>query len=231
MSSSSVESTTGLPAPDAPAPADALSSGNAYLTLRHLFPAPATDIVLTVQDTQGGEWNYTADDLERASARLAHLLSGLDLKSPSRLLLMLPPSPEALMLLLGALRAGVAVQPLPMDLSEEALSQIISRDQPEILVCEARRFTPLSRWSFRLGVRHVFTLTPDREGTLLARAAPQSEAPWTASVTERAVAMWLDAEKGVPRALSHAQLNDIVQVLHRYANWPHVTSHIATTPS
>lgn len=195
-------------------------SANAYLALWQRHSASPSDIVLHTTDATGHRLDYTADDLERGSARMAHLLSGLELKPDARLLVMLPPSPEALMLVLAALRAGVAVQPLAADLPQTTLGDILARDHPEVLVCEARRFTPLSRLGFRLGVRHVFTLTPDREGTLLARATPQQETPWSAAVDGKATALWLHAEQQAPQAVPHSALDTIVGLLHRYAVWP-----------
>src|SRR5690606_39368942 len=55
---------------------------------------------------------YTWDDIDRATACLANLLASLDLPAGARVAVQVEKSPEALLLYLATLRAGLVYLPL-----------------------------------------------------------------------------------------------------------------------
>lgn len=120
---------------------------------------------------------YSWRDLHFASARLAGWLASLELprdpdSSAARVAVQVEKSPEALMLYLAALRAGLVYVPLNTAYQRAEVEYFLNDAQPAVVVCtpaRAREIEPLARAA---GVQHVLTLGERRDGTLLAAAAP-----------------------------------------------------------
>jgi malonyl-CoA/methylmalonyl-CoA synthetase len=123
---------------------------------------------------------YSWRDLHFASARLAGWLASLELPrdpdgSAARVAVQVEKSPEALMLYLAALRAGLVYVPLNTAYQRAEVEYFLNDAQPAVVVCtpaRAREIEPLARAA---GVQHVLTLGERRDGTLLAAAAPFSD--------------------------------------------------------
>lgn len=146
-----------------------------YDALRSAYAADPDGPALVAPDGSVYAWR----DLERGSAMMANLLQGLRLPAPSSVVAQVAPSAEAVMLHLAAVRAGWALLPLPLDAEPAEVERAIATARPAVVVCDPERFGRVSKRAFCAGTRAVFTLGPDRTGTLLDRAAhqPDTRAP------------------------------------------------------
>lgn len=145
-------------------------NANLYALIEAGFPADRhTPCLITAQGA-----NYSWDDLHQASGKIAHLLSSLQLPKGSRILAHIEKSPEALLLYLASLRAGLIFIPMNTAYQSSELRYFIGDAQPAVIVCSPRNFGWLSQLGFELGCAHVFTLddTLPNEGSLLQRATP-----------------------------------------------------------
>ncbi len=153
---------------------------NVFAALQAAYPADRSRVAI---ETDTGLL-YTWQDIERATAMLANLLTSLDLHG--RTLddgTYLPPvvaahtdkSVEALLLYLATLRAGMVYLPLNPAYRQAEMDYFLGDAQPAVVVCAPGDFQWLSRVAFQKRVRHVFTLGTDRTGTLLDRASFMSD--------------------------------------------------------
>jgi malonyl-CoA/methylmalonyl-CoA synthetase len=150
-----------------------MKNENLYALIESRLPRDLASPCIETHDGLVYSWR----DLHFASARLAGWLASLDLPrdadgSAARVAVQVEKSPEALMLYLAALRAGLAYVPLNTAYQRGEIEYFLSDAQPAVVVCtpaRAREIEPLARAA---GVRHVLTLGERRDGTLLAAAAP-----------------------------------------------------------
>lgn len=198
---------------------DTASVTNLYAALRAGFPA---DLDTPAIETDEG-LVYTWRDLERGSAMIANLLAGLDLPPASRVVVQVDKSVEALMLYLGTLRAGHVYVPLNTAYPAAEVEYFIDDAEPAVVVCAPQRFGWVSALAFRRGARAVFTLGADRSGTLLDRAAHQSDQQSPAAVGAQALASIIYTSGTTGRSkgamLTHGNLLANAEVLRRYWDW------------
>ena len=118
---------------------------------------------------------YSWRDLLYASARLAGWLESLRLAAadglPPRVAAQVEKSPEALMLYLATLRAGLAFVPLNPAYRLEEVGYFLRDAQPAVFVCTPQRAAELEPLARSTGVAHLMTLGERRDGSLLAAAA------------------------------------------------------------
>ncbi len=154
-----------------------MNNDNLYALIESRLPR---DLAAPCIETHDG-LVYSWRDLHFASARLAGWLASLELPgdadgAPARVLVQVEKSPEALMLYLAALRAGLVYVPLNTAYQRAEVEYFLNDARPAVVVCtpaRAREIEPLARAA---GVRHVLTLGERRDGTLLAAAAPFPDA-------------------------------------------------------
>jgi malonyl-CoA/methylmalonyl-CoA synthetase len=127
----------------------------------------------------GLSWTYA--DLAALSTCYASALVELGVKPGDRIAAQVEKSPEALMLYLGALRAGAAFLPLNTAYTDAELAYFLGDAEPTILVCDPTRRDGLAALAARANVRSVVTLGADGQGSLPDRSeacAPDfSDAP------------------------------------------------------
>jgi malonyl-CoA/methylmalonyl-CoA synthetase len=137
-------------------------------------------------------------------------------------------SVEALMLYLGALRAGLVTVPLNTAYQAEEIEYFIADAVPSIAVCSPGNFSWLSKLAFQRGTQAVFTLGDDRSGSLLERAAHCSDEFETVDLDdfELAAILYTSGTTGRSKGamLSHVNLASNAAVLRevwgwRYAGW------------
>lgn len=139
---------------------------NLYTRLAAGFPKDRS--ACAIETEEGGLFSF--DDLERASAKLAHLLTDAGLKPGDRVAVQVEKSAEALLLYLATIRAGLVYLPLNTAYREAELTYFLGDASPAVLVCDPKDFAWLSRIAFRCGAKQVFTLSDARTGSLLERA-------------------------------------------------------------
>ena len=148
-----------------------MTQANLFSALRAAFPDDLNAIA--VQTDEGLEYSWL--DLERSTAMVANLLQSLNLPEGSRVAVQVEKSVEALVLYLATLRAGFVFLPLNTAYQSAEIEYFIGNAEPDVVVCSGANFGWVSKIAFKAGTRHVFTLNDDRTGSLLERAAHQSD--------------------------------------------------------
>ncbi|MBA4110720.1 MAG: malonyl-CoA synthase [Leptothrix sp. (in: Bacteria)] len=170
---------------------------------------------------------YTWRDLDRATAMMANLLSGLRLKGhggrPPVVAAHVDKSVEALMLYLATLRAGCAFLPLNPAYRQSELDYFVNDARPSVLVCRSTDQDWVVPLAAHGRVAHLFTLNDDRTGSLLLHAASQSDQHTVASVQadELAAILYTSGTTGRSKGalLSHGNLLSNARTLLRHWDW------------
>jgi malonyl-CoA/methylmalonyl-CoA synthetase len=122
---------------------------------------------------------YSWEDMERGSARIANLLASLDLPRDARVAVQVDKSPEAVMLYLATLRAGLVYLPLNTAYRAAEIEYFLNDAEPSVVVCSPANAEWVQTLATGAGTRHVYTLDQLRDGansgTLLDRAAACSD--------------------------------------------------------
>ena len=196
-----------------------MSNQNLFAALRAAFPAQLDQIA--IETDQG--LRYSWRDLERASAMVANLLDSLDIPAHSRVAVQVEKSVEALILYLATLRAGHVFLPLNTAYQSAEIEYFIGNAEPAVVVCSGGNHGWVSKIAFKSGTRHVFTLNDDRTGTLLDRAAAQSDRHQVAQrkADDLAAILYTSGTTGRSKGamLSHGNLLSNARVLKDYWGW------------
>ena len=151
------------------------SNPNLFAALRAAFPADLDAVAVEAVQDDGSSLCYSWRDLDRATAMLANLLASLGLPDGARIAVQVEKSVEAMMLYLATLRAGYVFLPLNTAYQSAEIEYFIGNAEPSVVVCSPKNFGWVSKIAFKAGTRNVFTLGDDRSGSLLERAAHQSD--------------------------------------------------------
>lgn len=194
-------------------------NSNLYALFAENFPADADNCCIETHDGRFYSWS----DLECASAKLANLLAGLDLPEGARIAVQVEKSPEALMLYLATIRAGFVYLPLNTAYRASEIAYFVDNAEPAVVVCAPQNFGWVSQIAFKSGVKHVFTLSENRQGSLLARAAHLSSQFQTVprGNDDLAAILYTSGTTGRSKGamLSHGNLASNAQVLRDYWRW------------
>jgi malonyl-CoA/methylmalonyl-CoA synthetase len=192
---------------------------NLFSALRAAFPQNLDAIAI---ETDNGLL-YSWRDLERATAMVANLLSGLNLPEGSRVAVQVEKSVEAAILYLATLRAGLVFLPLNTAYKSAEIDYFIGNAEPAVVVCTPANFGWVSQIAFKAGVSHVFTLGDDRSGSLLQRAAQCADAHQVAqrSADDLAAILYTSGTTGRSKGamLTHGNMLSNAQVLKDYWGW------------
>jgi len=198
-----------------------MKNDNLYALFEAQFPR---DLNAPFLETSAG-LVYSWRDLHYASARLAGWLRSLELpQDPSgaapRVAAQVEKSPEALMLYLATLRAGLAFVPLNTAYQRAELEYFLGDAQPSVFVCTPERESELRPLAERAGVPHVKTLGESRNGSLLEAAAPFADGFPTAhrGTDDLAAILYTSGTTGRSKGamLSHGNLGANALVLDEF---------------
>jgi malonyl-CoA/methylmalonyl-CoA synthetase len=168
---------------------------------------------------------YSWRDLHFASARLAGWLASLDLPrdpdgSAARIVVQVEKSPEALMLYLATLRAGLVYVPLNTAYQRAEVEYFLNDARPAVVVCTPSRVREIEPLARAAGVSHVLTLGERRDGTLLAAAAPFADSFATAqrAADDLAAIVYTSGTTGRSKGamLTHGNLSSNALVLDEF---------------
>ncbi|MCW0206994.1 MAG: malonyl-CoA synthase [Achromobacter sp.] len=195
-----------------------MSNANLYAVLQGGFPKDRRKVALETPDLQ-----YTWDDIDRATACLANLLASLDLPAGSRVAVQVEKSPEALMLYLATLRAGLVYLPLNTAYRESEIEYFLGNAEPAVVVCSGKNLEWVKRAADRAGCAHVYTLDEDRSGSLLDAAGglPQTFKTVARQPDDLAAILYTSGTTGRSKGamLSHGNLAANARVLNDYWGW------------
>lgn len=194
-------------------------NANLFALFESRFPVDRSACCIETHDGL----NYSWDDLDRATAKIANLLAALKLPAGARVAVQVEKSPEALFLYLATLRAGYVYLPLNTAYQESEIDYFVGNAEPAVVVCGSKNFGWVSKVAFRHNTAHVFTLDDDRSGSLLARAAAQPDTFQTVTKGDDDLAAILYTSGTTGRSkgamLTHRNLASNAQTLHEYWGW------------
>jgi malonyl-CoA/methylmalonyl-CoA synthetase len=199
-----------------------MSNHNLFVALRDAFP---TDLDRTAVQTDTG-LRYSWRDLDRATAMVANLLDSLDLPPASRIAVQVEKSVEAMVLYLATLRAGHVFLPLNTAYQSGEMAYFIGNAEPAVVVCSPPNHGWVSKIAFTAGTQYVFTLSEDRTGSLLERAAHHSDrhTPAVRQDDDLAAILYTSGTTGRSKGamLTHGNMRSNALMLRDYWQWqPH----------
>ena len=192
-----------------------MANANLYAVLSERFRARAETTAIETLD--GARWTY--DDLERASARYAAFLGGLGVRPGERVAVQVDKSPEAVLLYLATLRAGLIYLPLNPAYPPREIEYFLQDAEPSVLVCRPESHETLAPLARACGVAHLLTLGAAGDGTLIEQSAGIADRFDTldSSADDIAAILYTSGTTGRPKgaALSHSNLSSNAITLHR----------------
>ena len=204
---------------------------NLYAILSTGFPAERSSIAIEAirlpkkgeADTGPQTRNYSWDDIEHTTARIANALTSLGLSDGARVAVQVEKSPEALLLYLACLRAGLVYLPLNTAYRETEIDYFLGNAEPEVVVCSPGNESWIAPIAARLKGSHVYTLGDAGEGSLLPFAAGFDARFETRQRTDDDLAAILYTSGTTGRSkgamLSHGNLSSNAQVLDLAWRW------------
>jgi malonyl-CoA/methylmalonyl-CoA synthetase len=193
-------------------------NANLYAILAAGFPPDRSGIAIETP-TRSYSWN----DIDEISARFANVLKALDLPHGSRIAVHVEKSPEALMLYLASVRAGLVYLPLNTAYRESEVGYFLGDAQPEVVVCDSRNLQWISALVEKTNTGRVYTLNEDGTGSLALAAASQADTFETVATRpdDLAAILYTSGTTGRSKGamLSHRNLSSNAQVLHTYWGW------------
>ena len=189
---------------------------NLYSILAAGFPANPAAPCMILAD--GRAWTY--GDIERASGRVANLITALGLQPGDRVAAQVEKTPEALVLYLGALRAGMVFLPLNPAYQRHELEYFLGDATPGLFVCRPQARALADELAAKAGVKHVLELDDTGRGSLIDAAAPQGDdfATVERSKADLAAILYTSGTTGRSKGamLSHGNLAANARTLHEY---------------
>ena len=194
-------------------------TSNLYTLFASHFPEDRNSCWIETHDGLYYTWN----DLERATAKIANLLISLNLPEGSRIAAQVDKSPEALMLYLATIRAGYVYLPLNTAYREAEIAYFIGDAEPAVVVCSPQNFGWVAKIAFKSGAKHVYTLSDNRNGSLLARASHFKDTFETVhrDSDDLVAILYTSGTTGRSKGamLTHDNLASNAKVLHSYWRW------------
>ncbi len=138
---------------------------NLFETFRRSFPVDLGQLFLERAD--GSSLSYA--DLLDQSGRVAQVLKDLGVKPGDRVAAQVEKSAEALMLYLGALRAGAVYLPLNTAYTAGEIRYFLGDAEPAVFVCRPELREAMQELGKELGVPHVETMGEDGSGSFWTR--------------------------------------------------------------
>ena len=146
-------------------------NANLYAAFAASFPSDLNKPCLILPD--GRAWTY--GDIERASAKLANLLVALGLRRGDRIAMQVGKLPEALLLYLASLRAGMVFLPLNPAYQAAEIEYFLNDAQPGLFVCRPQFREEALLLAAQTGVAHTLVLGEQGGGSLIELASAQHD--------------------------------------------------------
>ncbi len=189
---------------------------NLYSLFESRFPADRTRALLVFED--GSELSY--GEAERTCASFASFLAGLGLAPGDRVAVQVEKSPEALLLYLACLRAGLVYLPLNSAYQQGEVGYFLENAEPGAVVAQPRSLPWLEPLAAQHGIRHVFSLDEQGKGSFVdaARGALPAFATVARRADDLAAILYTSGTTGRSKGamITHRNLASNATVLHDY---------------
>jgi len=190
-------------------------SANLYSLLESRFPADRARPLLLLES--GAMVTYA--QMERGAARYAALFAMLELEPGDRVAVQVEKSPEALMVYLACLRAGLVYLPLNSAYHEGEVAYFLINAEPKAVVAQPQSLPWLQPLAHRLDIQHVFSLDENGAGTVVdaAHAMPAEFATVERSADDLAAILYTSGTTGRSKGamITHGNLASNALALHR----------------
>lgn len=191
---------------------------NLYTVLSDRFLQSPDKVAIQTPDTQ---WTY--DQIEAGSAKLAHWLHQLNLEPQSRVVVQVEKSVQALLLYLATLRSGLVYVPLNTAYTASEVAYFLGNAKPAVFVCDPERLAELEPIATELGVAHVKTLDANGLGSLIDASvdAPETFENVATATDDLAAILYTSGTTGRSKGamLTHGNLISNARTLHEYWQW------------
>ncbi len=188
---------------------------NLYSIFESRFPADRARPLLLLPG--GRELTYA--EAEQGAARYAALFTQLGLRPGDRVAVQVEKSPEALLLYLGCLRAGLVYLPLNNAYQEGEIAYFLGNAEPRAIVAQPGNLAWMKPLASGCHIEHVLTLDEDGQGTLVdaARGLPPRFATVERADGDLAAILYTSGTTGRSKGamLTHRNLASNAEVLHR----------------
>ncbi|APV51070.1 malonyl-CoA synthase [Betaproteobacteria bacterium GR16-43] len=190
-------------------------NANLYSTFEQRFPADRGRPLLLLGS--GREVSYAEADA--TSARYAAFLAGLGLVPGDRVAVQVEKSPEALLLYLACLRAGLVYLPLNTAYQQAEVGYFLENAQPGAVISQPRSLGTTQAICAQQGIRNLFVLDEHGQGGFLdaARASPERFTTVERAESDLAAILYTSGTTGRSKGamITHRNLASNAEVLHR----------------
>jgi len=188
-------------------------NSNLFSHFENHFAAQAKKELLCTEKNR----SYSYLEIDRRAARIACFLTDLGLSAGDRVSVQVAKSAESLCLYLACLRAGLVYHPLNMAYKSRELEYFLGNAEPAIVVCDARNRAAIEKLTDQIGIKHLYTLNKDGEGTLMeqSRDHPETFDTIDREDTDLAALLYSSGTTGTPKGimLTHGNLLSNTQSL------------------
>ncbi len=144
-----------------------MNNKNLYSLFEHHFPTDKSATAFILPDGR----TYSFADVLDLSGRLANLLSQSGAVPGDRVAVQVGKTVEAVILYLACLRSGLVYLPLNTAYKTAEVDYFLSDAKPAVLVCDPTSEKDLRTLADKTGVKTVFTLDREGQGSLILKAA------------------------------------------------------------
>lgn len=198
-------------------------SDNLYALIAAQFPSDPAAVFLEVE--AGPPLLYR--DIDGRAARIATALAAHGAMAGDRVVAQVDKSPDAVMLYLACLRAGLVFVPVNTAYTAQEVAFFLSDAEAAVFVCRDSDRGPAEALAHKAGVGAVLTLG-DGSGSLLeaARTAPAAAEVAVRGADDLAAILYTSGTTGRPKGamLTHGNLASNALVLKNY--WDFVDSDV-----
>ncbi len=198
-----------------------MKNENLYALFAERFPDDKSRVVI---ETEAGR-EITFAELESTVAQYAGMIRTLGVAPGERVAVQVEKSPEALMLYLACLRAGVIYLPLNSAYREGEIAYFLGDATPKIFVHAAKDESWVAPICARLNIAHRFTLDPSEAeqggaawGKNAANCPPMLDIVWR-SASDLAAILYTSGTTGRSKGAMISHRNLVSNALTLHAHW------------
>ncbi len=189
---------------------------NLFSLFESRFPADRSSPLAILEDGR----TLTYGEADETCARYASFLAGLGLRPGDRVAVQVEKSPEALLLYLACLRAGLVYLPLNSAYQAGEVGYFLENAEPGAVVAQPRSMPWLEPMAAKQGIRNVFSLDEHGGGSFTdaARSAGAGLATVERRADDLAAILYTSGTTGRSKGamITHRNLASNAKVLHSY---------------